>query len=147
MKEIGTVISASGPRAKVLINRHAACGDCGACQVGREKMVMETIAKNPAHAKPGDTVSVEMQFVSVLKASFIAYGLPLLGLLIGSLIGWYAAPGLGMDQVLTSFFSGILLIAVIYGIIALCEKKGLFHTKYDPVITEISTCKKEENLV
>lgn len=138
MQEIGKVLSVSGKKARVLINRHAACGDCGACQIGREKMTMETDADNPIGAKTGEDVLVEMQFVSVLQATAIAYGLPLLALLAGAFAGWAAAPGLGLDQVLTAFFAGLVCVALCYAGIAVCERHGCFHTKYRPVITALA---------
>jgi len=45
MKEIGIIVETKGETAKVAIQRHSACGDCGACHMSKEKSTMETIAK------------------------------------------------------------------------------------------------------
>ena len=65
MKEYGTVTAVHGRKAQVTIARSAMCGDCGACQVGRENLTMEASAENQAGAKPGDEVAVEMEFTNV----------------------------------------------------------------------------------
>lgn len=137
MQEIGVVTAVLKNEARVQIKRHAACGDCGACQVGKEKMTMETVAQNPAGAKIGERVLVEMETVNVLRATTIMYGFPLLAFLIGCGLGMLLAGVFQTDSVLTPFFSGILLTAVAYGIIRLCEKKGRFSGSYQPVITQI----------
>ncbi len=137
MKEYGTVTAVHGRKAQVTIARSAMCGDCGACQVGRENLTMEASAENQAGAKPGDEVAVEMEFTNVMKATGIAYGIPLVMMLIGGALGWIFGPGLGFDQVLASFWTGILFIAVSYIFIKKKKKRGAFKSKYNPVITEI----------
>jgi sigma-E factor negative regulatory protein RseC len=141
MKEIGIIKRQQGNDAVVSIKRHAACGDCGACHIGKDKESVETVAKNPIHAAVGETVEVEMEFVSVFRAAMICYGIPLLFFLIGSVLS-YALIGqlnLGLDPVLTPFFSGIVLLIVAYLGIRVLDKKGLFRSRYMPVITSITT--------
>ena len=99
MEELGKVISVKGNKAKVLINRHAACGECGACQIGKERMTMETLADNKIKAKPGDNVMVYMKFINVIVATSIAYGIPFLFFIFGILAGWFLAPSFNLDQV------------------------------------------------
>ncbi|MGI6109817.1 MAG: SoxR reducing system RseC family protein [Eubacteriaceae bacterium] len=137
MKEYGTVTAVHGKKADVVIARSAMCGECGACQIGKEHLTMQTTAENNANAHAGQQVAVEMEFTSVMKATAIAYGIPLVMMLVGGAIGWLAAPGLGLDQVLTSFWTGVVFIAAAYLLIHLFEKKGMFNSKYKPVITEI----------
>ncbi len=141
MKEIGVIFENRGKEALVSIQRHAACGDCGACHIGQEKATMETLAQNPIKAQVGETVEVEMEFMSVFKAAFIAYGIPLLVFLIGSVLAYLMVDifNLSLDQVLTSFFSGIILMTVSYFVIQQLDKKGVFRGKYMPIITTIST--------
>ncbi len=142
MDEQGRVISVNGNKAKVLINRHAACGECGACQIGREKMTMETMANNEAKASPGDNVLVHMKFINVLKATSYAYGIPLIGFVIGMFIGWFLAPVFHFDQVIASFSLALAFVVIAYIILYIIEKRGYLHLKYEPIITEIL---KEEN--
>ncbi|MDO4287655.1 MAG: SoxR reducing system RseC family protein [Eubacterium sp.] len=137
MQEYGTVKAIEGRRARVVIKRHAACGDCGACQVGREKMTMETLADNRLGASVGDNVLVSMEFVNVIAATSIMYGIPLLAFLLGCGLGYLAALQFALDTVLVPFFAGIAAIAAAYLGIKAADKRGLFHRKYEPVITEI----------
>jgi sigma-E factor negative regulatory protein RseC len=141
MKEIGIIKRQQGNDAVVSIKRHAACGDCGACHIGKDKESVETVAKNPIHAAVGETVEVEMEFVSVFRAAMICYGIPLLFFLIGSVLSYamIAQLNLDMDQVLTPFFAGIFLLVVAYVGIRILDKKGLFKGRYMPVITNITT--------
>lgn len=137
MKEIGTVKKLNGNKAKVIIKRHAACGDCGACQVGKDKMTMTTLAQNPLGAVVGDTVAVEMEFGNVMKATSIAYGIPLVAFILGCVAGFFAAPALGWNQAITAFFTGILLTAAAFGLIMVLDRRGRFGKAYEPRITEI----------
>ncbi|WKY43003.1 SoxR reducing system RseC family protein [Eubacteriaceae bacterium ES2] len=141
MKEIGIIKNKQGNDAVVSIKRHAACGDCGACHIGKDKASVETVAKNPIHASIGETVEVEMAFVSVFRAAMICYGIPLLFFLIGSVLSYALIVQLNssLDPVLTPFFSGIALLIVAYLGIRVLDKKGLFQSRYQPVITAITT--------
>ena len=139
MKEIGIVSSIQGNKAKVSIQRSAACGDCGACQVGKEKMTMEAVVVNTVDAKTGDRVEVEMAFKNVMKASFIAYGIPLIMFVLGSVIGTlYTSTVLkDLENPLLSFVLGLVFMAFSYIIIKLLDKKGTFASTYEPHIMTI----------
>lgn len=139
MKEVGIVNSIQGNEAKVIIQRNAACGDCGACQVGKDKLTMEVTAKNVIGAKEGDKVEVEMKFVNVLKASFIMYGIPLIMFIVGSIAGYYYSSIVleQPDNPIFSFLFGIILTAITYLIIKYLDSKGKFSYKYEPQITNI----------
>lgn len=137
MEEVGKVISTSGNKAKVLINRSAACGECGACHIGKEKMTMETTALNQIKAEPGQEVYVEMRVLNVLTATGIAYGIPMIFFFVGILLGWFLAPVFHVEQVLWAFISGIVLTVLAYLVIYLLEKKGIFNLKFQPVITHL----------
>lgn len=153
MKEYGVVTAVDGSHATVMIPRYEMCGECHACAVGREKMTTEATADNPVHAASGQRVAVEMEFMNVFTASMIAYGIPLIMLIVGFGIGWLIAPALGWDQMMTSFSLGLILVAVTYLVIHLLEKRGAFKSKYKPTITEIlpddfkipiNSCKSQE---
>ncbi|HEY5537335.1 MAG TPA: SoxR reducing system RseC family protein [Acetobacterium sp.] len=146
MKEIGIIIDTKAKTARVAIQRHSACGDCGACHMSKQKSTMEAIALNPIDAKTGETVEVEMQFASVFKAASIMYGIPLVAFLFGSCFSYFLILNLGLnwDQSLVPFFSGIACLAVAYGFIKYCDKKGVFNSKYQPVIIAIVEKKEVE---
>ncbi|WP_303864601.1 SoxR reducing system RseC family protein [Alkalibaculum bacchi] len=137
MIEIGTVDSIVEKKAKVTIERSAMCGDCGACQVGKDKLTMETTVLNTVNAKVGDKVEVEMAFKNVLMASIIAYGIPLLFFIIGVML---SSLFIGeVENPIISFISGLVLMAVAFIIIKILDKKGTFSFTYEPQITNIIT--------
>ncbi|MPW26002.1 sigma E factor regulator [Alkalibaculum sp. M08DMB] len=139
MKEIGIVNSINGNKASVIIQRSAACGDCGACQVGKDRLTMETYAINEINAKAGDKVEVEMAFKNVMKAAIIAYGIPLIMFILGSVLGTLYT-NIILEQPenpIISFLSGLILMAVAYMIIRVFDKRGAFSFTYEPHITTI----------
>ncbi|MDD4507826.1 MAG: SoxR reducing system RseC family protein [Eubacteriaceae bacterium] len=138
MKEIGLVKKIKGNKAVVEIQRHVACGDCHACDVGKDKSTMKTEAKNEAHAKVGDAVAVEMEFGNLMRVSAIVYGIPLIAFFIGCFAGYYLAPSLGWDSTYSAFVTGIVLTAITFLMIRFMDRKGAFKDKrYAPVVTEV----------
>ena len=137
MKEIGIVSGIQGKKAQVIIQRSSACGDCGACQVGKNKLTMETNAVNAVGAQRGDQVEVEMSFVNILKASLILYGIPLIVFILGVFAGNYIPFQNQPDNPLISFLSGLLLMTLSYIVIKIFDQKGVFSVKYEPHITNI----------
>lgn len=134
MDEVGTILKVDGNKATVKINRHAACGDCGACHVGKEKMTMETEADNNIGAKPGDNVVVHMKFMNVLQAVSIAYGIPFICFMIGMFTGWFLGSYFNIDNVVSAFSLGLILVIISYLVIYILEKKHVFNLKYSPQI-------------
>lgn len=126
MIETGKIIGIDGNLAKVLVLRHTACGDCGACQVGKDNLNMILTAENSIEAELGDNVQIELNTENFLFASFILYGIPLLALILGISSGYYLFKNLryedGIAQ-LVAFASGIVLLAVSYLIIKNNESK------------------------
>lgn len=94
MEEEGIVVEVKGGIAKVEIVRSRVCGGCHACTIGaRGRMVTE--AENLVGAKKGERVKVEIPTPLLLKAVFMVYLLPLLGLVSGCVVGKWAAELLG----------------------------------------------------
>lgn len=140
MKEVGRIIEVNNDIAKVLIARHAACGDCGACQVGRENLNMILTAENTIEGKPGDMVEIELKTENFLFASFIMYGIPLLGLIIGLIGGYYSGIAFGYDEnksQLIAAISGLVILAVSYLVIRFNESKIKNMSKFKPVLIRI----------
>lgn len=84
--QMGNILSLEGDMALVRFKRTDACGHCNACfHLGSNEADIEIL--NTLAAKPGDTVSIQMHSTSVLKASTITYGGPLLVFLLGIFVG------------------------------------------------------------
>jgi len=97
LRQTGKVIELKGKTAVVRFKRSDACGHCNACfRFGSDEADIEI--DNLCDAQVGDIVVIELHSGSMFKASLIAYGIPLVGLVLGvyagSLIGnVYAAVG------------------------------------------------------
>ncbi len=84
MKQMGKVIAVHEGSASVRFARSEMCGDCHACfRMGENETEIEL--ENTLGASVGDTVYIQLHESSVLKASLIMYGVPLLALLLGVL--------------------------------------------------------------
>jgi sigma-E factor negative regulatory protein RseC len=116
MKREGKVLEVNDGKALVVLMKHAACGDCGACHIGDENMDIKIEALNAAGAHIGDRVEVDLENVNVLGAAFIAYGIPLLAMIVGVLAGQYVLELLKVkgDIEVYSFLIGALSLVVSY---------------------------------
>lgn len=86
MQEEGRIIKVEGNRAKVALAPKEACQSCKLCHAGRQgEMIIQV--ENPIGARVGDQVKLEIEAEEVLRSAFLLYGFPLLGLLIGFLVG------------------------------------------------------------
>ncbi len=86
MQQTGKVLEIEGEYALVQFQRTKACGNCNACMSLGDGMAAVKI-KNTLNAHPGDHVHIQLHANSFLKATAIAYGVPLLALLIGVILG------------------------------------------------------------
>lgn len=82
----GTVVSTANGRAVIHFIRGSMCAHCGGCLAFGDKE-METVAVNAVGAMPGDKVKVALSAKNIVKASFLAYMIPLSALIVGVLVG------------------------------------------------------------
>ena len=95
IEENGIIVAVAGDRAEVLTRRRSSCGSChasGACGtslldrlLGRREVRLDAL--NPTDAGPGDEVVVGVPEEGILIGSFVAYILPLVGLILGAILG------------------------------------------------------------
>ena len=86
MNAKGEVIEIRGDKAIVKFKRGKACKNCNAClSFSSDELTVEI--KNTLSATVGDNVNIVLHERSVLKASLIAYGIPLIAFLAGALTG------------------------------------------------------------
>jgi sigma-E factor negative regulatory protein RseC len=87
--EEGEVIQANGKDAVVLLSVGSNCKECFArelCKTGPEEERSLEV-KDPLGVRPGDKVRLEVYGSSLLMASVLIYGVPLLLLLAGVALG------------------------------------------------------------
>jgi sigma-E factor negative regulatory protein RseC len=86
--DTGTITSIQGNEALVTIDAQTTCESCGSrvlCVPDQSgKRILK--ASNPLNAKIGTRVAVRDTSAFLLKLSFLQYGIPLLGFLIGIIL-------------------------------------------------------------
>jgi len=116
----GIVVRLAGTRAYVKIKRSGGCGRChevGGCGgVGQDDSHCEEfVVDNSFGAQSGQRVSVEVPEGATLKAAMIAYGLPLLAILLGAgLASWIWHSDLAVALGAATFL--VLALLVLYGL-------------------------------
>ena len=83
MEKVGEVIEVKNGQLTVRFERPEACGECHACDGHKHQSTIQVAGD----AQIGDSVTVSMPDGQVAKASFLAYAVPLLGMLLGLFIG------------------------------------------------------------
>ncbi len=129
----GIVIQVNGNTAKVKLNRHGDCSNCGSCP-GDNSMVMDVY--NILYAKPGQRVAVELQDINMLKAAFIVYIMPLVAAALGAVAGTYAARFFGGSAGLFGSIAGFLAFVLAIAYIKYFDK-SMGSEKKQPVIIRI----------
>lgn len=84
MRQTAKVVYRDG-KLMAMVERPEACMSCRACEYGQRS---ETLVELPkGKYREGDTVEMELERGRLSKASLLAYGIPLAGLLAGLVIG------------------------------------------------------------
>lgn len=128
MRRKGRVVAAKPGCVSVCFQRPEACHHCGGC-AGQKQ---ETLVWVPGDAKIGSVVEVEMPDGQVVKASLIAYALPLLLLLAGLFAGIRVFQSEAAGAAL-----GIGLMGLSYGLLRLAEKQMRKKRQWQPRITAV----------
>lgn len=108
----GIVIEVNAEIAKVKINRHSDCSNCGLCQ-GEDALIID--APNSFNTKPGQRVILEIKEKNMLKAAFAVYILPLIMVAGGIYLGYFFSSIFKISNVLPMTIGGVVfgLVAVL----------------------------------
>ncbi|MEL7186821.1 MAG: SoxR reducing system RseC family protein [Pseudomonadota bacterium] len=95
-KSTGRVVSVNGGRATVKVAAEIVCPrcaagkGCGAGLLGRGERneLIDVLVAPHAGIREGDTVDVMLESRSLLRASALVYGLPLVSAVVAAAIGW-----------------------------------------------------------
>ncbi len=115
MKRKATVVEADG-KLVAEIRRSDACGHCHACGMANSDRVLYELPEG--RYKEGDEVYIEAPISALRKATLWAYGLPLICLLAGLLLGT-----LVFSDEWAQAACAIISLALGYAFIKLTEKK------------------------
>ena len=128
MLRSGKVVAAENGVLEVCFERPEACAHCGACAGQKE----ETLVKIPGSAPVGRWIDVDMPEGQVLKASMLAYVMPLLLLLGGIALGSV----LFKQEVLWAV-TGIVFMGVSWLALRLIEKRMKQRDVWQPKVVNV----------
>ncbi|MBQ2966672.1 MAG: SoxR reducing system RseC family protein [Clostridia bacterium] len=124
--------------AEVKLDRKSMCGEsCAACGglCGLHDSIIR--AKNIVHAKKGDPVTVGIPTLKGISAMLIAYGIPLLYmLLIAGLMAVCIPEKIGATVLIAG-------VAVWFLLLHILEKKGIFSKQFEACVVSIEEDKRE----
>ncbi len=128
MLRTGKVVAASGGELEVCFERPEACAHCGKCFGQKEK----TLVKLPGDVPVGRWIDVDMPEGQVLKASALAYVLPLVMLLGGLALG-----SVLFSQEALWAVTGILCMGLSWVILRLIDKRMKGRDVWQPKIVNV----------
>ena len=126
--------------AKMIMQRHSACSSCGKCaKLSSETQDLVVEVDNKIGAKVGDHVEVSMESVKVMKATMLAYILPLVFLTAGTAICFFVLNKIEFKGPieLLSGLSGLLFTFLSYLYLRKNDKKYRESRDYIPVVVRI----------
>ncbi|MBQ9263884.1 MAG: SoxR reducing system RseC family protein [Clostridia bacterium] len=127
MMRTGKVVSAANGLLEVCFERPEACAHCKACGEVHESLV--TI---PGVAPIGSWVDVDMPEKQVLKASVLAYVIPLIMLLAGIALGMAL-----FSQEALAAVTGILCMGLSWFVLRLIDKRMRTQDIWQPKILAV----------
>ena len=111
----GVVTAVSGENATVRFTRGSMCAHCGACMRAGDD-AMELTLPNTLGARIGDSVEVSLSSRKIVKASLIAYLIPLGFLLLGIWLGSRVSD-------VVALFGGLVGWAVSFIVLRIIDKR------------------------
>ena len=112
--ENGIVLNAKDGHAEIALIETGSCEECSAkiiCKPSEKKDSKILEVKDPFGVKAGDEVQIEINGGDVLKASAMLYGVPLILIVLGVMIGMIIFKSTSMPELL-SFIFGLGLTAL-----------------------------------
>ncbi|GAB4540535.1 MAG: hypothetical protein Fur0020_09740 [Thermodesulfovibrionia bacterium] len=141
IEERGVVIKTEGIMATVKVLKRGSCEGCmarGVCEPSEDAMEIEAL--NPIQAKIGQTVEVSIVPQTYLRSAIYVYGLPLIVLIAGAIIGKNIGELYikGIDSDLLAAILGLGGFFITFIFIRLWSKKAEKRTEYKPIIKRIA---------
>jgi len=140
IEETGVVIKTEGMTAIVRVHKRGTCEGCaarGVCEPSEDGMEIEAL--NPVQARVGQTVEVSITTQTYLKSAIYVYGLPLIMLIAGAIIG----KNIG-DQYIKHIDSDLIAAILGFGgffitflLVRAWSKRAETRPEYKPIINKI----------
>jgi sigma-E factor negative regulatory protein RseC len=136
--ETGRVMKAERGKAVIELLRKAACDNCTAgCHAmadGAAAMVVEV--SDPIGVRVGQSVQISLEESSALKASTVAYGIPLVAVIVGGVAGdWLGRTSGNRD--LWAMIGGFGCLGLSLLLVRFFSQRFNRDSRNQPVITEI----------
>lgn len=128
MQRVGEVTAVRGEMIEVTFCKPEECSACHGCD-GQQKASVVTVR---GKAQVGDAAVVELPDSTLVRASLLGYILPVVGLLLGILIGMTV---IGGDT--AAAIGGVLGLAAAASAVALTEKSRRKNPAWQPVLQQI----------
>lgn len=141
MNQQGFIVEIVDDRtAKMRMQRHSACSSCGKCaKLSSDTQDLVVEVDNQIGAKVGDHVEVSMETVKVMKATMLAYVLPLIFLIAGTAISFLVLTKIsfnGPTEVISGL-CGLLCTLLAYLYLRKNDKKYRDSRDYIPVVVKV----------
>ncbi len=142
--EEGIVIESDNGVAEIALISSDNCEECSAKLFCKPKSDSTKIlrAADPFKTKPGDEVRISVAGSTVLKVSFLMYGIPLILFILGIMLGMEYNAG-SANAELTSFFTGCLFMGVYFLFLYLFNLSKKAH----PILPKITLVKRKPSIV
>ena len=130
MERVGEVVKIlEDGKVAVRFERTKACKNCKMCANAGENHALAEV-ENTLQAKVGDQVEISLHSKSLIQATLIAYGIPLVLLLLGVIVGSRWSDTVGA-------ILGVLLALVSFVILRLLEPRFSRMTTFKPRMISI----------
>ena len=129
MRRPGEVTEVRNGMLQVTFCRPDACQSCGACEGGKK----QTVIWVRGEARVGDIAVVDLPDKTVVKASLTAYGLPLVFLLLGLILGGMVTP----DSEIGGVIGALIGLGGSLAVLKATEKKRKTAPGWNPEVIEI----------
>ena len=141
MNQQGFIVEIVDDRtAKMRMQRHSACSSCGKCaKLSSDTQDLVVEVDNQIGAKVGDHVEVSMETVKVMKATMLAYVMPLIFLILGTAVSFFVLNAISFKGPLEviSGLCGLLCTLLSYLYLKKNDQKYRDSREYIPVIVRI----------
>jgi sigma-E factor negative regulatory protein RseC len=137
MIETGCVTHVADGKAIVAVEKKVECGTCHAgCVCHPEKKVFFIEAEDPIGVRTNQVVQLTMPGGSELKVAMVVYGVPLVGLFVGVLLGQYLGKMFGLET-LSEILGGFGCLALALLVVKQYNRMFQRNHTYHPVITQV----------
>ena len=113
----------------------AGCSSCGTCNAQREEAEVEVI--NAVGAKIGDRILIDIKTSAFLKATFLLYVFPIIGLTVGAMLGVQVAGRYGYDASACSAALGFAAFFLTVAVVRIQGNRMGRQRAYQPQIIKI----------